>query len=123
MAVTDRAAPPEAAPAEGAPADAPAEEEDLLVIAGESFRSRLILGTGGAPNLDELERALVASGTEMTTVALRRVDPSAPGSLFDLLARTGIRPLELVEVGGAARAEDQPERPRPGRPPTERRGR
>ncbi len=29
----------------------------------------------------------------MTTVALRRVDPSAPGSLFDLLARTGIRPL------------------------------
>ena len=68
-------------------------DSDPLVIAGESFRSRLILGTGGAPNLDELERALVASGTEMTTVALRRVDPSAPGSLFDLLRRTGIRPL------------------------------
>src|SRR5262245_64562560 len=66
---------------------------DPLVIAGESFRSRLILGTGGAPNLDLLERALVASGTEITTVALRRVDPSAPGSLFDLLRRTGIRPL------------------------------
>ena len=32
--------------------------DDVLVIAGESFRSRLILGTGGAPNLDELERAL-----------------------------------------------------------------
>jgi thiazole synthase len=67
--------------------------EDPLVIAGESFGSRLILGTGGAPNLEELERALVASGTELTTVALRRVDPGAPGSLFDVLDRTGIRPL------------------------------
>jgi thiazole synthase len=67
--------------------------DDPLVIAGEEFGSRLILGTGGAPHLDELERALVASGTELTTVALRRVDPGAPGSLFDLLRRTGIRPL------------------------------
>ena len=35
----------------------------------------------------------MASGTEMTTVALRRVDPGAPGSLFELLERTGIRAL------------------------------
>jgi thiazole synthase len=68
-------------------------DDDPLVIAGESLHSRLILGTGGAPNLDELERALVASGTELTTVALRRVDPSAPGSLFEVLRRNGIRPL------------------------------
>ena len=67
--------------------------DDPLVIAGEEFGSRLILGTGGAPNMEELERALVASGTELTTVALRRVDPRAPGSLFDVLDRTGIRPL------------------------------
>jgi thiazole synthase len=67
--------------------------EDPLVIAGEQFGSRLILGTGGAPSLDELERALVASGTELTTVALRRVDPRAPGNLFDVLRRAGIRPL------------------------------
>lgn len=67
--------------------------DDPLVIAGESFTSRLVLGTGGAPSLDVLEQALVASGTEITTVALRRVDPSAPGSMFDLLDRTGIRPL------------------------------
>jgi thiazole synthase len=67
--------------------------DDPLVIAGEELGSRLILGTGGAPSLDELERALVASGTELTTVALRRVDPAAPGSLFEVLARTGIRPL------------------------------
>jgi thiazole synthase len=98
LAVTDRPTPtpssstPTSTDAD-ADVDAGADDEDLLVIAGEPFRSRLILGTGGAPNLDELERALVASGTEMTTVALRRVDPSAPGSLFDLLARTGIRPL------------------------------
>jgi thiazole synthase len=88
MPVTDRAARPDTA---GAAAEAP--DRDDLVIAGESFHSRLILGTGGAPNLDELERALVASGTQLTTVALRRVDPSAPGSLFDLLERAGIRAL------------------------------
>jgi thiazole synthase len=66
---------------------------DPLVIAGEKFGSRLIMGTGGAPNLEQLEQALVASGTELTTVALRRVDPSAPGSLFEVLERLGIRPL------------------------------
>jgi thiazole synthase len=66
---------------------------DALVIAGEKFSSRLIMGTGGAPNLEELEQALLASGTELTTVALRRVDPTMQGSLFDVLRRTGIRPL------------------------------
>ena len=63
------------------------------MIAGEKFSSRLIMGTGGASNLDELEQALLASGTELTTVALRRVDPNMQGSLFDVLRRTGIRPL------------------------------
>jgi thiazole synthase len=77
----------------GPDADADTEAHDPLVIAGEKFGSRLIMGTGGAPSLDLLEQALVASGTELTTVALRRVDPSAPGSLFDVLRRTGIRPL------------------------------
>ncbi len=67
--------------------------DDLLTIAGESFTSRLIMGTGGAPSLDVLEQALVASGTELTTVALRRVDPTAPGSVLDVLRRVGVRPL------------------------------
>jgi thiazole synthase len=66
---------------------------DRLVIAGESFGSRLIMGTGGAPSLDVLERALVASGTEITTVALRRVDPVGGRSLFDVLERTGVKAL------------------------------
>ena len=46
--------------------------------------SRLIMGTGGAPSLDGLEEALLASGTELTTVAMRRFDAEA-GSLFQLL--------------------------------------
>jgi thiazole synthase len=67
--------------------------DDPLVIAGESFSSRLIMGTGGMPSLDVLDRALVASGTELTTVAMRRVDPASSGSVLDLLATRGIRAL------------------------------
>jgi thiazole synthase len=67
--------------------------DDPLVIAGESFSSRLIMGTGGMPSLDVLDRALVASGTELTTVAMRRVDPSSSGSVLDLLASRSVRAL------------------------------
>ncbi|MDQ3752644.1 MAG: thiazole synthase [Actinomycetota bacterium] len=51
------------------------------------------MGTGGAPNLDALERSLVASGAEMATVALRRVSPEAQDSVLDVLERTGCRLL------------------------------
>ena len=67
--------------------------EDLLVIAGRSFTSRLILGTGGAANLAVLERALLASGTELTTVAMRRTDAAGRTGVLDLLHRHGIAPL------------------------------
>src|SRR5919205_478897 len=67
--------------------------DDPLVLGGTSFTSRLIMGTGGAPSLDVLERALVASGTELTTVAMRRVDPSVHGSVLSVLERHGIRVL------------------------------
>ena len=53
--------------------------DDPFVIAGAAISSRLIMGTGGAPSLDVLDRALAASGTELTTVAMRRVDPAASG--------------------------------------------
>jgi thiazole synthase len=66
---------------------------DPLVIAGHQFASRLILGTGGASSLDALEKALVASGAEMATVALRRVSPQARGSIADVLERTGVKLL------------------------------
>lgn len=67
--------------------------ESKLTIAGRSFGSRLILGTGGAANLAVLEEALVASGTELTTVAMRRVDAEGGTGVLDLLNRLGITPL------------------------------
>jgi thiazole synthase len=67
--------------------------DDPLLIAGEKFSSRLIMGTGGTPSLDVLDRALAASGTELTTVAMRRVDPAATGSVLGLLADRGIKVL------------------------------
>jgi thiazole synthase len=66
---------------------------DRLVIGDVAFDSRLILGTGGAHSLKALEQAITASGTEMVTVALRRVDPSAPGGLIELIDRCGVRVL------------------------------
>jgi thiazole synthase len=66
---------------------------DPLTIAGETFTSRLIMGTGGAPSLELLERAVRASGTELVTVALRRVEASAGGALVDVLERCGVRLL------------------------------
>ena len=63
------------------------------MIAGERFSSRLIMGTGGAPSLDILERALEASGTEIVTVALRRLDPAGASSFLDVVARSGRRIL------------------------------
>ena len=67
--------------------------EDPFVLAGEEFSSRLIMGTGGAPSLASLENALVASGAELVTVALRRVDPQARGSVLDVIERVGCRLL------------------------------
>jgi thiazole synthase len=64
-----------------------------LIIAGQSFESRLIMGTGGATSLELLERALSASGTELATVALRRVEVGSRSGVLDVLARLGIQPL------------------------------
>nr|WP_308339549.1 thiazole synthase [Tomitella fengzijianii] len=63
---------------------------DPLVIAGRELPSRLIMGTGGAANQQLLERALVASGTALTTVAMRRVDAQAGSGVLELLRRLGI---------------------------------
>jgi len=69
------------------------EAADPFLLAGETFTSRLLLGTGGAPSLEALERAIVASGTQLVTVALRRVEASTSGSLLDVLDRCGVRLL------------------------------
>jgi len=76
-----------------APTTSPRTLGDPLVIAGRSFGSRLITGTGGAANHEVLERALRSSGTEITTVAMRRVDPSTRGSLLDVLAAVAVQVL------------------------------
>jgi len=70
-----------------------AAEQDALTIAGRRMRSRLLLGTGGFPSLELLAQAIAASGSELVTVALRRVDPTARGSLVDVLADSGVRLL------------------------------
>jgi thiazole synthase len=64
---------------------------DPLAIAGRSFRSRLIVGTGKYKSVAETEEALVRSGAEIVTVALRRVDLNdrSSGSLMALLLRSG----------------------------------
>src|SRR2546429_7999581 len=69
------------------------DTDDRFELAGQTFASRLIMGTGGAPSLEVLEQALIASGTELTTVALRRVSAATSGSVLDVLRRNGIKVL------------------------------
>lgn len=61
---------------------------DTLVIAGKSYRSRLLTGTGKYKDLDETRRATLAAGADIVTAAIRRVnlgqDPNAP-NLLDAL--------------------------------------
>jgi thiazole synthase len=70
-----------------------ASMQDHLVVDGVELRSRLVLGTGGMSSLQLLREALVASGCEVATVALRRVDPTTDGSIYALLDELGIRVL------------------------------
>ena len=78
--------------------------DDSLVIDGIELTSRLLMGTGGASSLDALEAALAASGTELTTVAMRRIDPTAAGSVLDVVRRLGIR--VLPNTAGCATASE-----------------
>jgi thiazole synthase len=82
------------APGSATAADHPGMAEhtppDPFVLGDRTYRSRLLMGTGGAANMDILGRALAASDTELTTVALRRVTPGVRGSILDLLAGRGI---------------------------------
>ncbi len=78
---------------------------DPLRIADRTFGSRLIMGTGGATSLAVLEEALIASGTELTTVAMRRVDAAGGTGVLDLLRKLGIAPLpNTAGCRGAAEA-------------------
>jgi thiazole synthase len=70
-----------------------AVETDVLTIGGRELRSRLLLGTGGFRSLDSLSAALEASGSELVTVALRRIDPASRGSIVAVLDRAGVQLL------------------------------
>src|SRR5436305_4327896 len=62
-------------------------------LAGAQRSSRLILGTGGFPSLELLREAIAASGTELVTVALRRIDAAMRGSLVEVLDEAGVELL------------------------------
>jgi thiazole synthase len=80
--------------------------QDALVIAGREFRSRLFLGTGKFPSNASLAAAIASSGTEMVTVALRRID-THPGDDGDILdAVDPARVLLLTNTSGADDAEE-----------------
>ena len=66
--------------------------DDRWTIQGRAYSSRLIVGTGKYKDADETERAIDASGAEIITVALRRVDikDRGTGSLMSLLLRRGV---------------------------------
>ncbi len=65
----------------GAPDSAPAENDDPLIVAGHSYKSRLIIGTGKYADYDINRQACEAAEVDMVTVAVRRVnltDPDQP---------------------------------------------
>src|SRR5438445_8608290 len=86
-------------PAEGA-------MDDKLMIAGRTFGSRLIVGTGKFSSGQAMREALAASGTELVTVALRRVDLDATGGPDILSFIDRDRYLLLPNTSGAMNADE-----------------
>ena len=76
---------------------------DDLVIAGRTFRSRLFLGTGKFPSPGDLRSAVESTGTEMVTVALRRIDPTGAEDILDAIPDSV---LLLTNTSGALDAEE-----------------
>ncbi|MBL8740222.1 MAG: thiazole synthase [Myxococcales bacterium] len=80
--------------------------DDVLEIGAFTFRSRLFVGTGKYKDLAETEAASRASGAEVVTVALRRVDLAArgEGSLHGVLSKLGM--TILPNTAGCYTAQD-----------------
>jgi thiazole synthase len=81
-------------------------DTDLLRIADRTFTSRLIVGTGKFGSFEAMRDAIAASGTEMVTVALRRVDLDATGGPDILQFIDQERVLILPNTSGAVDAEE-----------------
>jgi len=79
-------------------------QADPLVIGGRELSSRLLLGTGGFRSLEAMTASIEASGTDMVTVALRRVDPNSRGSIVDALDAAGV--ALLPNTAGCYTARD-----------------
>jgi len=79
-------------PAAAGPAP-PGRPGDSWALGGRELASRLIVGTGGVPSLDVLGRVLRASGTAVSTVAIRRAGPGGAGSLLGVLQQAGVHIL------------------------------
>src|SRR5262245_9846776 len=80
-------------------------KSDTWSLGGRTFHSRIIVGTGKYASLDQTRAALDASGAEMVTVALRRIDFSQPGpTLLDAIDRK--RYALLPNTAGCYSAED-----------------
>jgi thiazole synthase len=81
-------------------------EDDPLILGNQTFNSRLIVGTGKYRDVAETREALEASGAEIVTVALRRVDLNdrGSGSLMSLL--TSGRYTVLPNTAGCYTAEE-----------------
>ena len=77
---------------------------EAFELGGRSWGSRLIVGTGGFRSHQQMEEALIASGTEIVTVALRRLDPTAEGSVLDVIRRLGL--FALPNTAGCYTARD-----------------
>jgi len=78
--------------------------QDTLTIAGRSFGSRLILGTGKYETFETMREAVLASGAEMVTVAVRRVDFDDPGE--DITSFLPEDVLLLPNTSGCETAEE-----------------
>ncbi len=84
----------------------PSTSRDDLVIGGRHFRSRLMTGTGKYPTLEAMLASLEASGCEIVTVAVRRVQSGAPGHGGLIEAVDWNRIWMLPNTAGCATAEE-----------------
>ena len=60
-------------------------EDNSLKIGNKEFKSRLLVGTGKYANFDIMKKALEASGAEIVTVAIRRLDLGDAGAMKETL--------------------------------------
>ncbi|MBK5110184.1 MAG: sulfur carrier protein ThiS [Thermoleophilia bacterium] len=73
-------------------------------LGGRRWGSRLIAGSGGFRSLESMATALEAAGTEIVTVALRRIDPAARGSVMEVVESLGL--FVLPNTAGCYTAGD-----------------